>query len=125
MTKGYQRYKNDKVLNAKPEELTLMLYEGMIKFNNQAMRAIEKNEIEKAHNLIVKTENIILSLRGTLDDSYEVAKDMDKMYDYIYRRLSEANVKKDKEILEEVHEYLKDFRDTWKEAMEIAGEATA
>ena len=73
--------------------------------------------MEKTHNNIVKAENIIRYLRETLDMKYEVAQDFENIYVYLDRRLAEANMKKDKEILEEVCEHLRSVRDTWKEVM--------
>lgn len=114
----YAAYGNNKILTATPAQLTLMLYEGAIKFVNIAIAAVEKKEIEKAHENIMKTENIIMEFQSTLDHKYEVAKDFDAVYSYLLRRLQEANIKKDKEILEEVLEHLRTMRDTWKEVME-------
>ena len=81
--------------------------------------AIEKNDVMKAHTYIVKTENIIEEFQATLNHKYPVAKDFDNVYKYIYNRLIEANVKKDKDILEEVLVHLRTLRDTWKEVMKI------
>jgi len=97
-----------------------MLYEGAIKFCNIAIIAIEENDVNKANTNIIKAEKIITEFRSTLDYKYPVAKDFDLVYDYIYRRLIEANVKKDKDILEEVLEHLRGMRDTWKEVMKTA-----
>lgn len=113
-------YKDSKIMTASPAELTLMLFDGAIKFCNIAIMAIEKNEVEKAHLNIIKAENIIMEFRVTLDPKYPVAKDFDIMYDYIYRRLMEANFSKDKDILEEALGFIRDMRDTWKDAMKIA-----
>lgn len=116
---AYAQYKNSKVLTATPAELTLMLYEGAIKFCNVAMVAIDNKEIEKAHINIVKTERIIDHLRMTLDMKYPVAQDFERMYSYLSQRLLQANASKDKEILEEVNGHLHEIRDTWKEVMRI------
>lgn len=110
-------YKNNAIQTASPAELTLMLYEGAIKFCNIAIMAIENNDIKKAHENIIKVENIITEFRSTLDHKYPVWEDFDRVYDYIYRRLVEANIKKDKEILEEALGYIREMRDTWKEVM--------
>ena len=114
---AYGQYNNSKILTASPAELTLMLYEGAIKFCNVAITAVENKDIEKAHIHIQKTEKIIDYLRQTLDMNYPVAEDFERVYSYIGRRLIEANVKKDKEILEEVNGHLRSLRDTWKEVM--------
>ena len=113
----YAQYNNSKILTASPAELTLMLYEGAIKFTNIAIMAIEKNDIEKAHNNIKRVERIIEEFRSTLDHKYPVAEDFDRVYVYLLQRLFEANIKKDKEILEELNTHLRSMRDTWKEVM--------
>lgn len=115
----YAAYQNSKIMTASPAELTLMLYDGAIKFCNIAIAAIEKNDIEKAHNNIVKVERIINEFQATLDHKYPVAKDFDNVYNYLKKRLVEANMKKDAEIMEEVLKHLRTMRDTWKEVMNI------
>lgn len=123
MQNPYEQYQRNKVLTATPAEVTLMLYEGAIKFCNIAIMAIENNEMEKAHNNIMKTQRIIEEFRNTLDRQYEVAEDFDRIYVYVLRRLFEANVRKDKEILEEVNGHLRSLRDTWKEVMKKCNKA--
>ena len=114
----YAQYNNSKILTASPAELTLMLYDGAIKFCNIAIMGIEQKDVQKAHDNIVKVQRIIDEFRSTLDRKYPVAEDFDRVYVYILRRLFEANVKKDKEILEEVLVHLRSMRDTWKEVMQ-------
>lgn len=116
---AFNQYNNSKVLTASPAELVLMLYEGAIKFCNIAITAVEQRDIQKAHINIVKTERIIDHLRATLDMKYPVAKEFDKVYEYLQRRLREANIKKSKVILEEVCEHIRSMRDTWREVMRI------
>lgn len=122
---AYAQYNNSKVLTASPAELTMMLYEGAIKFCNIAEVAIEEKDIEKAHNNIRKVQNIIGYLQSTLDTKYPVAQDFIHIYDYLGKRLVEANVKKDKEILEEINMHLHSVRDNWKEVMRINREKGA
>ena len=117
---AYAQYNNSKVLTASPGELTLMLYEGAIKFCNIAIVGVEQKDIEKAHIHITKVERIIDYLRQTLDMQYPVAQDFDRIYAYLSQRLVEANVKKDAEILEEVNGHLRSVRDTWKEVMRLS-----
>ncbi len=114
---AYAQYKNQKVNAASGPELTLMLYDGTIKFLNIASYAIEKKDIQKAHNNIMKTERIIDYLRNTLDMKYPVAQDFENMYSYIARRLVEANISKDKEIVEEICGHMHAIRDNWVEVM--------
>lgn len=117
---AYAQYNKNKILTASKPELTLMLYEGAIKFCNMAIMGIEQKDIQKAHANIKKAERIIEEFRSTLDRSYPVAEDFDRIYVYLERRLVEANVKKDAEILEEVNTHLRSMRDTWKEVMQKA-----
>ncbi len=116
--RGYDAYAKNRILTATPAELTLMLYEGAIKFCNIAIVGIEENDIEKAHNNIQKVENIVGEFLATLDHKYEVSKDFENVYNYLMDSLVEANFKKDKEILEEVLGHLRTMRDTWKEIMQ-------
>ena len=120
---NFNQYKNSKVLTASPAELTLMLYEGAIKFCNVAIVAIEKNEMQKAHANIMKAEKIVDHLRITLDMQYPVAKDFERVYEYIGWRLIQANMKKDPDMIEEALMHLRTMRDTWKEVMRINGKA--
>ena len=80
---------------------------------------IDQRDVAKSHTNIVKAEKIIDYLRETLDMRYPVAKDFENIYVYLSRRLVEANIKKDKEILEEVCGHLRSVRDTWKEVMRL------
>lgn len=121
----YVQYNNSKILTASPAELTLMLYDGAIKFCNIAIMAAEKNDMEKTHINIVKVQRIIDEFRATLDRKYPVAEDFDRIYVYMLQRLFEANIKKDKTILEEVLIHLHSMRDTWKEVMKMSRERGA
>ena len=120
----YAVYQNSKILTASPADLTLMLYEGAIKFCNIAIVACEKKDIEMAHNNIRKTDAIIEEFQLTLDHKYPVAKDFDQVYTYLRQRLLQANLKKDPEILEEVLKHLRTMRDTWKEVMKLTANGT-
>lgn len=119
-TNAAAAYKDNRILTATPAELTLMLYEGAIKFCNLALMGLDKKDYEKANINIIKAERIISEFRGTLDFKYPVAKDFDNVYAYIYRRLIDANIKKDKAILEEATGYIREMRDTWKDVMRLA-----
>lgn len=120
---AYEKYNNSKILTASPAELTLMLYEGAIRFCNVAIMGVEHKDIEKAHINIVKVQRVIQEFRATLDHRYPVAADFDRVYVYLLRRLLEADLKKDKAILEEVNMHLHSMRDTWKEVMRINKES--
>ena len=107
-------------MTASKAELPLMLYDGAIKFCNMAIMCIEKKDISGAHTNIKKTEAILEEFMATLNYKYPVAQDFKNVYEYLYDRLVQANLKKDTEILKEVLEHLREMRDTWKEVMRTA-----
>ncbi len=115
-----QQYNRSRILTASPAELTLLLYDGAIKFCNLAIVAIEKKDIPAAHTNIVKVEKIIEEFRSTLNRDYPVAEDFDRVYCYLLKRLQDANVKKDIDIINEILEHLRSMRDTWKQVMQQA-----
>lgn len=117
---AHNTYKQNSILTASPEELTLMLYNGLVRFIMQAQRAIEDKDVQKAHESIVRAEDIIAEFQATLDMKYDLSEGLALLYEYLYSRLIEANVKKDMDILEEVLGFSKDLRDTWAQAMKLA-----
>ncbi len=117
---GYNQYKENSVYTATPEELTLMLYNGLVKFIMLAQSAIDDKNLERANNSIIRAQDIVREFQVTLDMKYEVSKHLDSIYDYMHRRLIQANIKKDKDILEEVLGMAKELRDTWTQAMKLA-----
>ena len=110
-------YQGTKVNTASPAELTLMLYEGAIKFCNIGLLGFETNDYEKVNNNIIRVQNIITELRATLDFKYPIAKDFDVIYEYISNLLVQANIKKDAEVLNQALDQVREMRDLWKEIM--------
>ncbi len=119
LNKAADSYLRNSVQTASPARLTMMLYDGAVRFGNKALDALEAGNIEEAHNNIKRVQNIIVEFRSTLDMKYPVAKDFDVVYDYVFRRLVEANMKKDKAIMEEAMKHIRTMRDTWKEVMRL------
>jgi len=117
---AYNQYKENSIFTASPEELTLMLYNGLIKFIMRGIDSIEKKHIEDANTNIIKAQNIVSEFMRTLDMNYEISDGLYAIYDYMLRRLIDANIKKDKEILEEVLGFAKNLRDTWEQAMKFS-----
>jgi len=117
---AYNQYRENSILTASPEELTLMLYNGLVKFIMRALDAVEKNRIEEAHSNIVRAQDIVQEFMLTLDRKYPVAASLELIYDYMLRRLIEANIRKDAEILNEVLNMARQMRDTWEQAMKLA-----
>lgn len=120
LNKAYSQYKENSIYTSTAEELTLMLYNGLVKFIMRGQAAIDEKNMEEASNSIIRAQNIILEFQSTLDKKYEVSTNLELIYDYMYRRLIDANIKKDKEVLQEVLDFAKELRDTWAEAMKIA-----
>jgi flagellar protein FliS len=116
----YATYANNKVASATPAELTLMLYEGAIKFCNLAKIDIEKKEYGESIGHIQRARNIIVELQSTLDFKYPVAKDFDNIYRYVFSLMAEVNKTHDEEILEELLTELRELRDIWRMVMKNA-----
>ncbi|RYG74396.1 flagellar export chaperone FliS [Lentibacillus lipolyticus] len=117
MDKAYQAYQNNSVNTASSGELTLKLYNGCIKFIKQAKEDMESNNFESKNTNIQKAQNIIQELMVTLDMQIEISQQILPLYEYIQYQLKEANIKNDREALEEGLHYVVEFRDTWKEVL--------
>lgn len=108
-------YLKQKIMTASPKELTLMLYDGAIKFTNIAKMQLESNNFEKTNFYLQKTQDIILELQSTLDFKYPVANDFNNIYKAITFTINQFYITQDKNHLDLTLEYLKTIRDTWKE----------
>ena len=115
----YQTYQQNSVMTASPQELTLMLYNGCLKFIKLAKRAMAEGKFEEKNINLIKAQNIIQEMQITLNREIEVADGMSQLYEYIYNRLIEANMKNDAAILEEAEGQVTELRDTWKQAMAL------
>lgn len=116
----YQAYQQNSVMTASPQELTLMLYNGSLKFMKMAKRAMAEKNFEEKNTNIIKAQNIVQELRITLDLDIEMSAGLAQMYEYMYSRLLDANTKNDLAALEEVETLMTDMRNTWKQAMALA-----
>ena len=115
----YQVYQQNSVTTASPGELTIMLYNGCLKFIAKAKQSIETKNIQERNTNIQKAQNIIRELMVTLDMGYDVSRSMMALYEFINQRLTDANIRNDIAALEEAEGLVKDFRDTWKQAIQI------
>lgn len=114
----YKKYKQTTIETASPGKLIIMLYEGALRFLASAKEALEKKKYDKVNEYLQKTQNIIIELMLSLDMSVgEIARNLYLLYDYMNRRLIEANVKKNKKIIEEVEGMLKELLGAWEEAV--------
>lgn len=115
----YQAYQQNSVIQSTPGELTLMLYTGCIKFLNQAKKGIELGNIDMKNININKAQNIIKELIETLNPEIAISETMLPMYQLMNQRLIEAKMNNDLEIIEEVIGYTTEFRDTWKQVVQM------
>src|SRR5690606_33273857 len=120
MNNPYSQYKQNSIMTASPQELTLMLYNGALKFIGQAKIYIEQKNVPKANDSILRTQAIIKELNITLNMDYEVSKGLRSLYTYILDKLVDANISKDIKHLDEAAEMVTELRDTWKEAMRLS-----
>ncbi|MBU3218542.1 flagellar export chaperone FliS [Clostridium algidicarnis] len=119
---AYNVYKNNSVNFASKEQLLLMLLDGAVKFSKMGRQAIEDKDIKKAHENIIKTQNIFYELINSLDVSKggQWAESLLKVYEFIVDRLVVANMKKDINIMDEIIPLIEDVRNTWEEAYKIS-----
>lgn len=115
-----QVYQRNQYETASPAELTMQLYNGAIRFLNQAQEAVDRKDFERANDRLCRVQDIVQELHITLDTSVDIGKQLDRLYDYMLYRLREANVKKDTAIIEEVRNLLQELRDAWKEVVKLS-----
>ncbi|HLS66056.1 MAG TPA: flagellar export chaperone FliS [Pseudogracilibacillus sp.] len=117
MTKQLEAYQNNAITTASGPQLTMMLYNGCIKFINQGIKAVNEKDYEMKNTFIQKAQDIIQELMLTLNQEIEISKQLLPLYDYIYYLLQQGNIKNDINKLEEALEFVTEFRDTWKEVL--------
>lgn len=121
-----KQYQKNQLETATPEKILIMLYDGAIQFLNIAKNEMlsEKTpkDIQKIHNNITGAQKIIAEFQNTLNMEIggEMAQNLYDLYTYLYNRLIDANIKKDTTILDEVLTHLRELRETWQKAIEIA-----
>ncbi len=112
-------YLEQKIMNARPEELTLMLYDGLVKFVNQTILFNDQSSVEKSNNANLRAQAILQELRSTLNLEIEISDNLENLYLYMLERLVDSNITKDNDILKDVLDLATDLRDAWKEAMNL------
>lgn len=115
-----EAYKAQQILTASPEQLTLLLYNGAIRFVKESIQGLEEKQYEKAHHANMRAQDIVKELMCTLDMQYEISQNYYALYDYLVFRLMQGNIKKDAEQLLEAKEMLTELRDAWGQAMKLA-----
>ncbi|MGP1366543.1 MAG: flagellar export chaperone FliS [Schwartzia sp. (in: firmicutes)] len=117
MVNAAEAYKRQQILTATPEALTLMLYNGALRFMTEGREALEKKDFEEANTALQKAQNIIIEFRVTLNMEYEIAHQLMPLYNYVYDRLVEANLKSDVDKIDEAKHIITELRDAWAKAM--------
>ena len=115
-------YKRQQVMTATPEALTLMLYNGCLKFIKEGVEALAEKHYETANESLQKAQNIISEFRVTLNMDYEISHQLLPLYNYAYDRLVEGNMKSDPAIIAEASDIMTELRDAWAQAMKKARE---
>lgn len=122
-----KQYQKQQIETASPERILIMLYNGAINFLKKAKIHFANGEKIEAHNNILSAEKIITEFMTTLDMELggDLAKNLYALYDYLYNKLVEANMKNKPENLDEVLGHLEKLRDTWNTAIEISNKEKA
>jgi flagellar protein FliS len=115
----YASYQQNSVNTASPGDLTLMLYNGCLKFLVASKVAIKNKNVSEKNINIQKAQKILRELLITLDPNYDISKNLAALYDYFIRRLVDGNINNDINAIEEVEEFVTELRDTWKEVIKI------
>lgn len=110
-------YKNQQIMTSSPEQLTLLLYNGALRFLTESILAMEEGDIPKSHNANIRVQDIVREFVLTLDMSYELSKTWAQLYEYTEHCLIQGNIKKDVTLLQQAKEVLQELRDVWVEAM--------
>ncbi|MCL5958016.1 MAG: flagellar export chaperone FliS [Chloroflexi bacterium] len=120
-TDGYQQYKTMQTQTADRGELVVMLYQGAIKFLGRASAALEAGQPEEAHVNLVRGQDVIAELMGSLNpDGGEIAQNLFTLYEYMHYRLVQANIQKDPRLVAEVTQLLRELLPSWQQAARAA-----
>lgn len=117
MNQAHQVYQTNSVQTASPQELSLMLYNGCLKFIKLARKAFDEKNIEAKNTNLTKAQAIINQFRITLDMDVELSKDLDALYVFIHEQLVKANIQNNLEALQIAEDMVLELRDTWKQMM--------
>lgn len=120
MVNAAEAYRQQQIMNAPPEQLTLMLYNGCLRFIEDGIIAVNEKKYEEANTSLQKAQRIISEFRLTLNMEYEIAQQLLPLYNYVYDRLVEGNIRSDTKPIEEARGIMTELRDAWVGAMRKA-----
>lgn len=115
-----EAYKRQQIMTATPEALTLMLYNGCLRFLSEGMKAFEEKKYEEANTALQKAQKIINEFRMTLKMEYEISQQLMPLYNYCYDRIFVGNLKSDLAPIREAQTIITELRDAWAQAMKKA-----
>ena len=118
-------YKNQQIMTSSPEQLTLLLYNGALRFLTESISAMEQGDVQKSHNANLRVQDIVRKFVITLDMNYEISTTWAQLYEYTEHCLIQGNIKKDVKLLLQAKDVLQELRDTWAEAMKLTHVARA
>jgi flagellar protein FliS len=120
MVNAAEAYRQQQIMNAPPEQLTLMLYNGCLRFIEDGITAVKEKNFEEANTMLQKAQRIISEFRLTLNMDYEISHQLLPLYNYVYDRLVEGNIRSKTEPLDEAKGIMTELRDAWVAAMRKA-----
>ena len=110
-------YEQTRVQTASQADLVLALYEGVLRCLAKARISMIALDIESTHEQLVKAQDIILELMTSLNmEAGSLAQNLFDIYGYLYRRLVEANARKDVEAVEDVERLVGELLPAWRSA---------
>lgn len=116
MNNPYQKYMQNNIMLSSPEKLLLMLVDGLSRFVKTAKIAIKEKDTVKVNENLIKAQDIVVELASSLNMDYEISENLSRLYDFVYQRLIDANIKKDIKIIEEIEPIIEELKNTWHEA---------
>jgi len=116
MQPGVNAYQQTAIESTPPDKLLLMLYDGAIRFLNQAKNSMTNTDFVTANTNLLKAQDIITELMVTLNMDYDISKNLYSLYEYFNYRLVQANIRKNVEPVDEVLAHLVDLRTAWAQA---------
>jgi len=113
---GVEAYQDAAVTTQSKGRLIILLYDGAIKFMKLAIREMEKNNYEAKGRYINRAQDIINELNAILDADTggEIAANLRKLYCFMNSRLSQANIKRDPQIIRDVITLMEELGQSWK-----------
>ncbi|MBT9156729.1 MAG: Flagellar protein FliS [Firmicutes bacterium] len=120
MPNPYLQYQEQSIFTASQPDLTLMLYNGCIKFLHRAELAMQRQDVPSANDALLRAQDIILEFMTTLDMEHEISHQLMALYEYLRRRMIEANIRKDATIVRECLDMATELRDTWAKAVKLS-----